>query len=238
MEVIKILEKVNNSYPKLSELILESLMNGIVNGNIKINTELLPERELASSLGVGRGSLRESLVILEFLGIIESRGNRKVVVKGPESIEKAISIIRLSDKTDSIMDFIEFRRSIETTIVKLACERATEEDINNLRSTVDKFEKDPSDFKADTEFHINLAKASHNIIFAAVLDFVNSMLLDTRSRFLAIKGYHKKTVNEHRAILNAIESRDKKRAVDCIKIHLDNIEKFAEEVNKEVDEQN
>ncbi|NYB74934.1 FadR family transcriptional regulator [Sedimentibacter hydroxybenzoicus DSM 7310] len=209
---------------------MDAIINAIIDGNIKINEELLPERELAAILGVGRGSLRESLAILEFLGIIETKGNRKVVVKGTDSIEKAISIIRLSKNTDSIVDFIEFRRVIETAIVKLACERATDEDIRLIKSSVDRLEEDPNDFIADSEFHINLAKASHNPIFAAVLDFVNSMMMDLRSRFYTVKDYHMKTVTEHRNILKAIENKNADQAVEQINTHLNNIEQFSKEI--------
>ncbi|WP_322790742.1 FadR/GntR family transcriptional regulator [Sedimentibacter hydroxybenzoicus] len=225
-----ILDKIKNNSPKLSELVMDAIINAIIDGNIKINEELLPERELAAILGVGRGSLRESLAILEFLGIIETKGNRKVVVKGTDSIEKAISIIRLSKNTDSIVDFIEFRRVIETAIVKLACERATDEDIRLIKSSVDRLEEDPNDFIADSEFHINLAKASHNPIFAAVLDFVNSMMMDLRSRFYTVKDYHMKTVTEHRNILKAIENKNADQAVEQINTHLNNIEQFSKEI--------
>lgn len=61
---------------------MKTLLDAISSGKIRINEELPPERELAENLGIGRGSLRESLAVLEFLGVIESRGNRKVVIKG------------------------------------------------------------------------------------------------------------------------------------------------------------
>ena len=69
---------------------MNALLTAIERGEIKLNEELPAERELSVALGVGRGSLRESLAVLEFLGVIASRGNRKVVVKDADYIQKAI----------------------------------------------------------------------------------------------------------------------------------------------------
>lgn len=69
------LDKIQNTSPKIPELIMQSLIGAIEAGHIHVGEELPSERELAESLGVGRGSLRECLAILEFLGAIESRGN-------------------------------------------------------------------------------------------------------------------------------------------------------------------
>jgi GntR family transcriptional repressor for pyruvate dehydrogenase complex len=223
------LEKIQNNTPKLPELVMKSILNAILSGQIKVNQELQPERELAAALGVGRGSLRECLSILEFLGIIETKGNRKVVIKDADAIMNAISIIRLSDRTDYLLDFVEFRRTIESSIAEFACERATEEDINIMKNSIERLEKNPDDFEADLEFHINLAKASHNPIFASVLAFVNSMLLDVRFRLLSAPDYKDMTALEHRNILAAIVNKDKIQAKEQINIHLDSIEKFVKQ---------
>lgn len=76
------LNKIQNS--KISELVLQTIFDSISEGKIKLGEELPPERDLSEMLGISRGSLRESLAILEFLGIIENRGNRKVVVRDAE----------------------------------------------------------------------------------------------------------------------------------------------------------
>ena len=44
---------------------MKTLLDAISSGKIRINEELPPERELAENLGIGRGSLRESLAVLE-----------------------------------------------------------------------------------------------------------------------------------------------------------------------------
>lgn len=219
-------EKIQNDAPSVPLLVMDSLLDAIESGKIKINADLPPERELAEALGVGRGSLRESLAILNFMGIIETKGNRKVVVKSTEYFRKALSFINMSNRHDSFEDFMEFRRCNELAIAKFACERATEEDLQKIKSSVDRLEKDPEDFQADVEFHINLAEASHNMIFATILDFVNYMILDLRMKFFKRQDYHQKTVQAHQRIYEAVKNRDSKTAAEEMDKHLSIIENF------------
>lgn len=220
------LDKIQITSPKVPELVMNSLLEAIESGEIKINEDLPPERELAEKLGIGRGSLRECLAILEFMGVIESRGYRKAVVKNADSFKKAISFIRLSEKTDTFVDFMEFRRNTEVAIVRLACERATEEDLEILKADVDRLNVDSTDFQADVDFHLNMAKASHNVIFASVLDYVNHMILDLRMRYFVRSDYHNKTVNAHRRILEAVMERDVEKAAMEMNHHLSIIEEY------------
>ncbi|NCB51679.1 MAG: FadR family transcriptional regulator [Clostridia bacterium] len=220
------LDKIQVSTTKVPELVMNSLLEAIESGEIKVNEDLPPERELAETLGVGRGSLRECLAVLEFMGVIESRGNRKAVVKNAESFQKAISFIRLSEKTDTFVDFMEFRRNTEVAIVRLACRRATEEDLKILQADVDRLATDPSDFQADVDFHLNMARASHNVIFASVLDYVNDMILDLRMRYFARPDYHDKTVRAHGRILEAVVERDERQATMEMDHHLSIIEEY------------
>ena len=74
-------EKIQSTGPAVPHLVMDSLLGAIENGTIKVNEDLPPERELSEALGVGRSSLRESLAVLNFMGIIETRGNRKMVSK-------------------------------------------------------------------------------------------------------------------------------------------------------------
>ena len=74
-------DKIQVSTPTVPELVLDSLLRAIETGSIQIGRELPPERELAEALGISRNSLRECLSILNFMGIVENRGNRKILVK-------------------------------------------------------------------------------------------------------------------------------------------------------------
>ncbi len=219
-------EKIQNNGPTVPELVMDSLMKAIEDGTIQIGKELPPERDLAEALGISRNSLRECLSIMNFMGIVENRGNRKILVKNADYFRKARSLIELSYSPDTFDDFMEFRRTNEREIARLACSRATDEDLERLRTSVERLEADETDYLADVEFHVNLAYASHNTIFAVMLDYVNSLILELRMRFFEREDYHGKTAEAHRRIYEAVRARDEELAVYEMGRHLRIIENY------------
>ncbi len=219
-------EKIQNNGPKVPELVMDSLLKAMEAGTIRVGEELPPERDLAEALGISRNSLRECLAILSFMGIVENRGNRKILVKYADRFRKARSLIDLSYSQDTFEDFMEFRRTNEREIARLACIRATEEDLERLRNSVERLEADATDFEADVDFHVNLAYASHNTIFAAMLNYVNSLILELRMRFFEREEYHGKTAEAHRRIYEAVKARDEELAVYEMGRHLKIIENY------------
>ena len=219
-------EKIQNNGPKVPELVMDSLLKAMEAGTIRVGEELPPERDLSEALGISRNSLRECLSIMSFMGIVENRGNRKILVKNADRFRKARSLIELSYSQDTFEDFMEFRRTNEREIARLACIRATEEDLDRLRNSVERLEADATDFEADVDFHVNLAYASHNTIFAAMLNYVNRLILELRMRFFEREEYHGKTAEAHRRIYEAVKARDEELAVYEMGRHLKIIENY------------
>ena len=219
-------EKIQISSPTVPELVLDSLLKAIESGRMRVGRALPPARDLAEALGISRNSLRECLSILNFMGLVENRGNRKVLVKNADYFRKARSLLELSYSADTFEDFMEFRRTNEREIARLACRRATEEDLARLRSSVERLEADATDYLADIEFHVNLAYASHNTIFAAMSDYVNCLILELRMRFFEREDYHGKTAQAHRRIYEAVRDRDEELAARQMPRHLGIIEDY------------
>ena len=222
-------EKIQNKGPKVPDLVMDSLLKAIENGTIRVGDELPPERDLAEALGISRNSLRECMAILSFMGIVENRGNRKILIRNADRFRKAQSLIDLSYSQDTFEDFMEFRRTNEREIARLACRRATEEDLERMRESVERLENDATDFEADVDFHLNLAYASHNTIFASMLDFVNSLILELRMRFFEREDYHGKTAEAHRRIYEAVRARDEELAAYEMGRHLKLIENYEDQ---------
>jgi GntR family transcriptional repressor for pyruvate dehydrogenase complex len=221
------LEKITYTSPKIPELVMQALISAIENGQIRVGEELPSERDLAERLGVGRGSLRECLAILEFLGAIECSGNRKRVARDADYIRRAISFVRVSNQKDSLEDFNEFRRVNEVAIAKLACQRATDKDLADIAAAVAGLEENSNDPMEDVYFHDALAVASHNMMLAATIHLVNSMIADVRDRFFQKPDYIRVSQESHRAIYEAVKVRDSARAAHEMDLHLDIVEEFA-----------
>ena len=202
------LQKIQNNVPKIPELVMQSLIRAIEQGQIRVGEDLPSERDLAESLGIGRGSLRECMAILEFLGAIENRGYRKAVVRDADYIRKAISFIQISVQADTQTDFNEFRKINEIAIAGLACQRATEEDLARLEAVVQRMERDPEDYMADVEFHDALAVASHNSMLAGTIHLVNSMIQDLNNRYSNRPEFLQMVHESHIALYEAVKAGD------------------------------
>lgn len=88
------IEKIQYSPPKISTLVMQEMISAIKDGRIQIGEKLPSERKLAEMLGISRPPLRESLAVLEFLGVIERRGHRKLVVCDAEYIQDVNTIVQ------------------------------------------------------------------------------------------------------------------------------------------------
>lgn len=221
-------ERIQTSTPKVPELIMQALKGAIDTGYIKIGEEMPSERDMAEELGVGRGSLRECLAILEFMGAIESRGNRKVLLRDADYITKVTSWVEITSGASSQETFLEFRRVIECGIVELACRRATEKDLAAIRETLRAMEEKPCDYEGDVAFHDALAEASHNTMLASTIHLINNLIADVRTRFWDLPVYQEKTIRSHRAIYEAVAAHDATRAQLEMILHLEIVKEFSE----------
>ena len=131
-------------------------------------------------------------------------------------------------------DFNEFRRISEVAIVGLACERATEEDLRTLEGILKDLEAAPGDYMNDVRFHDALAVASHNMMLAATIHLVTSMIAEIRIRFFGRPDYQRRSMDSHTAIYEAVRDRDVQRAKREMELHLEIVEEFAQKYPKEV----
>ena len=222
------LARIQNESPKIPDLVMQSLIKAIEDGHIQVGKELPSERDLAEDLGIGRGSLRECLAVLDFLGAIESKGNRKKVVRDAHYIRRAIAFIKVCSGIDTQEKFMEFRLINETHIVELACQRATEEDLEAIRLAVQHLAERPWDGRADVEFHEALAAASHSEVFAVTLQLFISMISDFRNRFYSLPDYVAQAQESHQAIYAAVRDQDVPRARYELERHLRIAQQFVE----------
>lgn len=219
-------EKIQNNAPKIPELVMSALLRAMENEQLKLGSDLPPERELAELLGVGRGSVRESLAVLEFLGVISTHGKRKAVVRDASYVRNAMDFMRLSEDADTLAEFLEFRRINEVAIARMACEKATDEEIAALGRVLEALEREPQNNAVHQAFHEQLATAAHNAALSVVMNMVNTMMTELRLRNCEKPGYMPGTLEDHREIYEAVTARDGARAENAMLRHLKNIEEF------------
>jgi GntR family transcriptional repressor for pyruvate dehydrogenase complex len=137
-------------------------------GNLKAGDRLPPEPDLAQMLRVSRGSLREALKGLMYLGLIKSRAGDGTYIQSSLNrvLNQHFQWMILLDEVKHI-EIYELRKIIEPDAAALAAKRATRADIERLEAALDGLAAgrgNPKVFHAfDIQFHDAFAQASGNV---------------------------------------------------------------------------
>ena len=204
-----------NSYKPLRELVLEAIREAIINGTLKPRERLM-EIQLAEELGVSRTPIREAFRKLEMEGF---------VVMVPR---KGAYVADLSFK--DIADVFEIRSALEGLAASLAAQRITDEELDELeRCLVEKADAITTNnieklVLVDTKFHETIYKASRNERLTNIINNLREQIQRFRATTLAYPGRMQESLDEHRAIVEALQARDAKQAQQLAGEHIENAE--------------
>lgn len=217
---------------RLADQIIDKLVSMIADGVLKPGDKLPPEPKLMKQFGVGRSSIREAVGALALIGLITVRpGHGTYVAVSPEHEQTKPIGFMMGIGRDKVRELVEARIELEQVIVKLAAERATEEDIaeiidhhNKLKASLKNRRKT---IQADLAFHMALAKASHNSVLTRFLAEMRQPMKNWMEQKAKYDWGYDKVYEQHEAIVKAIEARDWKRAQAAVSDHLESTgEKF------------
>ncbi|MGF9945219.1 FadR/GntR family transcriptional regulator [Priestia megaterium] len=217
---------------KLYIQIYNQILSEIQSGAFQVGDKLPAERELCEQFGVSRVPVRQALSALELNGFIYSRQGEGVYVKEFQTEAKNSQSTLLTEST-SPEDIVEARMNIEPLIVRFAALRATEEDIKDLRATIDKMEEETNEGvyvpETDEALHNGIAKASHNDLFISIMAAISNAMKQQemwkfiRDRTVTRPDYREVNFNEHKLLINAIEQHNEEEAVRIMNFHMQNL---------------
>jgi DNA-binding FadR family transcriptional regulator len=207
---------------RLYRQIADQIAHLIESGEFPPGTRLPAERELASSLGVSRASVREAIISLEIGGLVEVRVGTGIFVTAP-----ARQAAAAHDAGPGPFELLQARKLIEGEIAAVAATKATPGDLQSLRESVLRMEAHVDDFAireaSDRAFHLQIAKATGN----GSLELVVEGLWDQRAELWGRMQSHfhtndltHKTIRDHAAILAAIAARNAEAARAAMHRHL------------------
>ena len=196
--------------------------------------ELMPsEHDLMERFQVGRPAVREAMQSLEIMGLIEIRhGGRARVrqVTARDLLHQIDSTTRhlLSSSAQNVSHLREARQVLESSVVVLAVERATQKDIQALEKNLDNMKRSmrnrPEFLKSDLEFHKTIAKMSGNPILyetsSAMLDWLSASHTDYEKDMLGIPELEELTYEEHQGIFACIVNQDAQGAAKQLSDHI------------------
>jgi GntR family transcriptional repressor for pyruvate dehydrogenase complex len=201
------------------------LMELFTSGSIEPGTRLPAERQLSTTLGVGRSAVREALAALEILGIVDVRPGSGTYLRGtasdllPQTLRWGLLIGRRS--TDELL---ELRSGLEIYVARLAAKHADADDVSALRERLQLMRGSRGDLRnfaaADRKFHIALGEASGNDTIVDLLDVARSLLQVYADRAVETETDAETAVEEHAAIFAAIRDGDEDRAASAMAVHM------------------
>jgi DNA-binding GntR family transcriptional regulator len=210
LDVIEPPEATQEDSETLSEQVFRRIQAAIVKGEIAPGSKI-SEPELARTYGISRGPLREAIHRLE---------GQRLLVRVPHVGARVVSLSHAE-----LIELYEIRESLEGMACRLAAERMTPAEIDELRRLLDLHEQDAA-FKAgvgyyqqegDFDFHYRIIQGSGNKTLAQMLC---GELYQLVRMFSATPNRPRQAFAEHHRILDAIAERDGELAELLMRRHI------------------
>ena len=194
-------------HQEVAERIREMISSGAL-----VKGQKISEKFLCDAMGVSRTPIRESLRILHSEGLIDLIPHRGAFVRRPPMKE--------------IRDMFEVMSVLEGTCARLAVGRMTAQNMEKIRALHQQLEEHYARrdhrayLDANHEFHVLVQQLSGNPVLNDVINGLRQKILLYRHRQLYQPERFRQSIEEHRALLGALESGDADRAEVLMKQHL------------------
>jgi Transcriptional regulators len=209
----------------LSQQVADEIYKMIVSSKEFLPGEQLPnENQLSEQLGVSRATLREAIRILTSQGILEVYRGKGTFIASDMSAFNSFGFENLERVRARLRDLYEARLLFEPEMAALACQRATDDEIENIVQLGRQVEKTIRDGKDRTEidqqFHRAITESAHNDFLTHLIPIINraiagSLELDPENKILA-----ENTIQDHALVMEFLQNRDAAAAKQAMSIHI------------------
>lgn len=214
--------------PRLPEVVAQRLQNDLLAQGLRPGDRLPTEPQLVERYGVSRTVIREAGRILEQRGLVDIRPGRGMTVSTPDgsAVAQHYSLL-LGMNTTTFAQLMETRLIIEVEVTALAAARRTEDDLAELRASVQRVQQNMDDYRVclaeDVRFHEIVTRAGGNPFFSWFMDPINTCLRESYRDAASYLASLPHTLTEHTAILDAIAAGDPDTARQAARDHLNRV---------------
>lgn len=214
---------VKQSIPDSVSLQIQQL---IANKELKAGDKLPSQRDLAEQLGVGRPAIREALKRLEAMGIVKVQHGKSSTIEKVDLSTVMGNVSSLLELTPiDVLQLLEAKEIIEFKCTDLASQRATENDLAEMKGYLQEMEKNKKNPKvhaeADYLFHFTIVKAADNPFIIEIMKVLGKMI-ERAIEETAIEddlAGREKAMRYHRSLYRAIAQKDGKKAAEVLHKH-------------------
>jgi GntR family transcriptional repressor for pyruvate dehydrogenase complex len=210
---------------RLYQEIVDQIQQQILSGALKPGDQIPAERDLADRFGVSRTAVREAIKSLTEKGLIEVYVGRGTFVTNlsPDRVVESLTLL-LRNEHDNIPRLQEAREVLEVPMARLAALRRTDENIARLRAIAAEMEEEqsisPRLIDADTDFHVEVARATGNPVLVLMSQTIVALLRSERLDGNSVGDSLSAAFAGHRDIVDAIADGDGNRAAQAMADHL------------------
>lgn len=210
---------------RLSEQVIQQLVEEIVGGRWQASEALPTERELAQRFGVSVPVVRESMRALSAKGLVRVRHGVGAFVTTTDEWNSAEPLSFLMRRERStLLSVHEVRATLELEIAPLAAIHASDEQIDGLAAALDVmivYHDHPAKHcSADLDFHLGLARATANPMFAVVLQPITALIQEGIIRGGGLSEARARGIREHQAIYESVRRHDPSAAREAMVEHM------------------
>ena len=211
---------------KLSEQTADRLYEMIADEHRYLPGSKLPnENELSEELQVSRTTLREAISFLVAQGVLEiQRGKGTFVAAQLPTAGLDLTALAGMRSRGRARDLFEMRLLFEPATAALACQRATDEELEQIRKKAEKVELEArigGDWPlADQEFHLAIMRASHNEYMRRLYPIINGAVNEILQISHNRQSMQETALADNRMILDFLLRRDDAGARYAMSIHM------------------
>ena len=222
---------VETEAPRLTDRVKTGLVRMIAEDGLKPGDKLPPSDRLCEQFSVSRTVVREAIASLKAEGRLRSLRGSGVYVSEPPKAMGGSMFMEAPQDIGEVLDFIEFRMSVEIEAAGLAAERRTETNLLRMEQAMSQFARHLEDntlaTDADRSFHRAIADATNNMRFRLFVDEMGERLIPRRALGASFTDEKDKSEfldniqSEHRRIFDAISDRRADDARVAMRQHLE-----------------
>jgi DNA-binding FadR family transcriptional regulator len=217
---------------RLAEVVVDDLARRII-GGVHVENDVLPnEPALCDQFGMSRTVVREALKMLEERGLVRVEQGRGTTVQPRNAwnlLDPVILGIALQydDDMSLLDDLVSVRRVLEQEMTRAATPRLTEAELGSLTESIEEMEASYDDYERfrgfDLGFHGIIMEASENRVGLTIVRAIHRYggVRPQISSAAATRASLERTICEHRAIYEALRSRDADLAGELTALHID-----------------
>ncbi len=208
--------------------IAHDLRKAIAERGVQVGDRLMTERKISENMGVSRSLVREALIMLEIEGLVEVRKGSGIYLAQLPGAKTT------TDARDDIGPFelLQARQLLESNIAGFAAQMVTKNDITRMREALELerkgIENEAGDISGDELFHRLIAEATQNSVLVDTVEGLWSkrqqspMWARLHDRIFDME-YRRAWLDDHHAILMALQCKDPAAAYQTMWQHLENV---------------